>query len=265
MSLKILLFIEFFWILATLLFVIIATALKDWSKSGDGEYGIWRVCIYNVSTSCDQGDNWWHTELPELKDCEGAWIATQAFSVVSIIWTGFIFLFVIAMIGMASLITKANLLINICLNLCNFIWTLCGWVMWLGVDDRDICIYQDSDTHLGSCWFLQFFAWLFSIITFIISILLFLKWKKTPRFAGPPQFVPGPQVAGGGFKGGAVPYFPEPYAYPPAYPSTYPPAPYSPSSAYYSGVQYPAPPSPIVAGQPAAYYPYASSPGISHL
>jgi hypothetical protein len=274
---KLLLLIELFLLLTILLFVVIATAITDWSKSDTTEYGVWEVCLRTNPKTCENFD---HTENTNLKDCEGAWIATQAFSVLSIIFTGIHFLYAIVLLVKPSMIKMPTLYINFCLMFVNWIWLPCGWVMWLGVDNRAMCIYADAGTHLGSSWFLQIFAWLLSFGVLAIAAMMMMKWKKTPRFAGPAAYVPGPNAPHDKGMQGAVPYFSDSaYAgYPAAsaYPmgSSYPVGSAYPAASAYPTVSYPMASMPYAAGttsmypttttaaaySPQAYSPYMAQP-----
>lgn len=203
------------------IFVCIATAVIDWSKSSLRDYGIWQVC----GTPCS---SWQLTEASALKDCEGALTATRAFSVLSIIFVAFCMCLSIALLAKPTLISKTTVLVNVCLVLITNLWLFLGWIMFLGVQARGQCAFKDYTTHLGSSWFLQLFAWIFELVAILVAITIFLKWKKTPRYAGQPPFVPGP-----------VPYGPASNVYPqykyPADPSKPP----SGTSPYAGG--YPAP------------------------
>jgi hypothetical protein len=233
LTLKLLLALEAWWQLAILLFVVIATAITDWSKSNIRGYGIWQTCTF-LATG-DVCSAWSTTDITAFKDCEGSLTATRGFNTMSIICTGIALLFTIALLVKPTLIKKATILFLVCWVWTTNIWLLCGWIMWLGVDDRDMCAFQDPGTHLGSGWFLQIFGWIMSLfLAGPIACLIFLKWKKTPRFAGQPPYVPGPTPGPG-----PIPYGPSSAAYP-QYKAPYP-APYTGYPAPYSGAFGPTP------------------------
>lgn len=229
-GLKQLLALLTFWNLLAWIFVIIATAVTDWSKSSTAEYGIWRAC--SLVTTTKTCGNWDLTELPQYKDCEGALTATRAFSVLSIIFTTFCLCLSLALLAKTTLIKKTTVLILLCMTLVTNLWLFLGWIMYLGVNARGHCAAKDYDGHLGSSWFLQLFAWIFGLISIGLAGLIFMKWKKTPRFAGQAPYVPGPVPQGA------------PSASYPQYKSPYPsgPVPYYPTAnkAPYSS-SYPAP------------------------
>lgn len=229
LSLKLLLALEAWWQFAILLFVIIATGITDWSKSITRDYGIWQTCSGGTCNA------WSTTDLTSQKDCEGSLTATRAFSVMSIICTGLAFLFALALLLKPTLIKKSTVLILLCWTWTTNIWLLCGWIMYLGVQGRNQCAFNDNGTHLGSSWFLQIFGWIMNFfLAGPIAFLIFLKWKKTPRFAGQPPYVPGPTPGPG-----PIPYGPASANYP-QYKAPYP-APYTGYPAPYSGAFGPTP------------------------
>jgi len=207
------------WLFFALLFVIIATAISDWAKSSTADYGIWQVCNYTSTTSTVCG-SWTLTGITTFKDCEGSVTATRAFSVLSIIFLVFCLFLTLALLFSPTLIKQATILVLLCLLVVTNIWLLCGWIMFLGVQARNMCAFYDLNTHLGSSWFLQLFAWIFGLVAIVLGVLIFSKWKKTPRFAGQPPYVPGPTP-------GPIPYG-GPNAMYPQYKSPYPygPVPY---------------------------------------
>jgi hypothetical protein len=208
------------------LFVIIATAITDWSKSHLREYGIWNVCDLSIDPkSCYK---WDLTQNSSLKDCEGALTATRAFSVMSIIFTTFCMCISAALMAKPTIISKATVLLNLCMVVITNLWLFLGWIMYLGVEARGHCNFVDYGAHLGSSWFLQIFAWIIGILSVFLALLVFMKWKKAPRFAGQPPYVPGPAPA--------VPYGPTSSTYP-QYDKAPPAAqvPYYPGTAPYSG------------------------------
>eukprot|EP00667_Euglena_gracilis_P020090 EG_transcript_21657 len=224
LTLKLLLALEAWWQFAIFLFVVIATGITDWSKSPTREYGIWQTCS---GGNCGA---WTTTDLSSLKDCEGSLTATRGFSVMSIICTSLALLLALALLLKPTLIKKSTVLILLCWVWTTNIWLLCGWIMYLGVQGRSQCAFGDNGTHLGSAWFLQIFAWVMSLfIAGPIAFLIFLKWKKTPRFAGQPPYVPGPTPGPGpipyGPASGSYPQYKAPYPAP--YSGGYGPAPYS--------------------------------------
>jgi len=228
-GLKPLLLLQIFWLFATWIFVIIATAVIDWSKSVTLAYGIWRICNIDNDKNCASVKL---SGQPAVKDCEGAWMATQAFSVISIIWTFFCLVIVIAMLIKPTLIKKSIVLLNICMIGINVLWTFLGWIMWLGVESRGHCI-GDYTSRLGSSWFLQLFAMIFSMFAWFLAVLMFLKWKKSPKYYGSPAAAaaaPNKAGSGSGYKDPYYPYGPapySPYAGSPSYPAYGYPTPYT--------------------------------------
>lgn len=249
MSIKILLAALTLFNFISWLFVIIATAITDWSKSSLRQYGIWDVCdfVFGGGKNCY---NWDITESSALKTCEGSLTATRAFSVLSIIFVTFCLCISVALLAKPTLIKKTTVLVNLCMLLITNLWLFLGWIMYLGVEARGQCAFADYGTHLGSSWFLQIFAWIVGLISCILGVLIFLKWKKTPRFCGQPAYIPGPAPVPCGpcypqYSSGSVPYNdpyatgPKPYypSAPQAAPVAYPP----PYSSAYSGVNGPTP------------------------
>jgi hypothetical protein len=221
-SIRILLALLACWLFWALLFVIIATAISDWAKSSTADYGIWQVCNYTTTTStvCGSWTLTGITNVGSFKDCEGSVTATRAFSVLSIIFVVFCLFLTLALLLSPTLIKKATILVLLCLLVVTNIWLLCGWIMFLGVQARNMCTFYDLNTHLGSSWIQQLFAWIIGLVAIVLGLLNLFKWKKTPRFAGQPPYVPGPTP-------GPIPYG-GPAAMYPQYKSPYPygPVPY---------------------------------------
>eukprot|EP00668_Euglena_longa_P001153 GGOE01001374.1.p1 GENE.GGOE01001374.1~~GGOE01001374.1.p1 ORF type:complete len:254 (-),score=60.69 GGOE01001374.1:383-1108(-) len=185
----------FFFHLAAWVFVIVATAVTDWSKSGVREYGIWRYCQPPDSkSSCPE----WVTsgdKSERMKDCEGALLATRAFSVLSIFFVA-VELFLAALVLLWSRFLSVKLLVAyLCILLTTNLWLLVGWIMYLGVQARGQCAFKDYGTHLGSSWFLQLFAWIVELLLSLpLLVFILLKFRKLPRFPGPSSMAPGPTV-----------------------------------------------------------------------
>jgi hypothetical protein len=233
----------FFWFLAWL-FVVLATAIIDWSNGGGMEFGIWRVCVSSTGVCSD----WNVTENSVWKDCEGALLATRGFSVLSIIFASFPLLIILLLLVKPTMMSKSLLAILLCLIVFSGFWMFLAWVMYLGVKDRDHCSYQVFSADLGASWYLAFFAWWFSMIAALLTCFLFKKWKdtiqKAPRYmlGSHPYYVPSPYGPMGpqapmGAKG--YPYGPFP-PYPPP-PAPMASAPYFPQPAPYGHTPFPTP------------------------
>eukprot|EP00667_Euglena_gracilis_P017866 EG_transcript_18900 len=179
--------------LIALIFVIIATAITDWSKSSLREYGIWRYCQPPESKSnCPEWTTTGNT-LQRIRDCEGALVATRAFSVLSIIFVAVELIFPMLVLLWSRFLTSKLLKTYLCIVLTANLWLLVGWIMYLGVQARGQCIFADYDTHLGSSWFLQLFAWLIELLLSLPLLLyIIFKFRRLPRFPGPPSMAPGP-------------------------------------------------------------------------
>jgi hypothetical protein len=210
-SMRILLVLEACLLFVALLFVILATAISDWAKSTTADYGIWQVCQYISTTSivCSSWVLTGITNVGSFQACEGSVTATRGFSVLSIIFVALCLFLTVALLLSPTLIKKYTILALLCLLVVTNVWLLCGWIMFLGVQARNMCTFYDLHTHLGSSWFLQLFAWIFGLVAIVLGLLIFVNWTYTPRFAGQPPYVPGPTSAPIPY-GGPAAMYPQP-------------------------------------------------------
>ena len=177
------------------LFLILATALPDWSKGSIGlygaKYGLWDDCFEElvVVSNSESYTHWKCYDTDKQlsntgdKSCEGAVYSTRAFSILSILFTSFIICLVLVLIAMPQKATKSLFMALICLSALNILWLFLSWVMWAAYTN-DRCSFGpklSSYTSLGASWFLTLFAFIFFLYAFCLVLHIFKLWQKMKK------------------------------------------------------------------------------------